>query len=344
MGGLFADILMDNESIFKDESVLDYKFIPEELPERQNEMKEVAGYIKPLLQDRQGSNMFIHGMPGLGKTATTNLVLEDLKKTTDKIISIYINCWENQTTHTIALEIARKLGILYPPKGVPTEEVLSKVFNKLRDYGVVVCLDEIDKVKDVNVIYSLLNLDRVSIILITNNAKYKNYLEPRLTSRLSLNNLEFKPYTTREMKEILKRRAGQAFYPGVVSDEVIQTISEKSGTDVRKAIMTLLESGRKAEKDASRRIMLKHVESTITTMKDSVPKELNNHEEQILTIIKENKGVISGEAYKRYKQSYGDLSIRSFRRYVNRLSKQGLIKVTETGEGFQGRSRKLEVN
>ena len=78
-------------------------------------------------------------------------------------------------------------------------------------------------------------------------------------------------------------------------------------------------------------------------MTDTIPKELNTHEEKILKIIKANQGIISGEAYKNYKKVHGELSIRSFRRYINRLEKQGLIKTTETGEGFQGRSRKLEV-
>jgi len=342
MGGLFKDILMDDETLFKDESILDYKFVPYEMPERDNEIKVIAEYLKPLFHGRRGSNIFIHGMPGLGKTASAKYVFEELKKASDNVTPLYINCWENQTTHTIALEIARKTGMLYPPKGVPTEEILNNAFKKLRDKGVVICLDEVDKVKEVNIIYSLLSLDSVSIILITNNPKYKNYLEPRLISRLNLNNLEFKPYTTKEMKNIVNRRAIQAFKQGVINDEIIHEISINSATDVRRAITILLESGRAAEKDASRKVNLKHVKEVIDKMTD-LPKELNTHEEKILKIIKSNKGVISGKAYEKYKKLHGELSIRSFRRYINRLEKQGLIKAVETGEGFQGRSRKLEV-
>ncbi len=342
MGGLFSNILMDDETIFLDESVLDYNFVPFKMPERDNEIKVIADYVKPLFQNRRGSNIFIHGMPGLGKTASVRFVFDELRKTGDVVLPIYVNCWENQTTHTIALDIARKVGMLYPPKGVPTDEILSNAFSKLRGKGVVVCLDEVDKVKDVNIIYSLLNLDSVSIILITNNPKYKMYLEPRLISRLNLNNLEFKPYTTREMKDILSRRAKQAFRPGVVGSDVIHEISVNSSTDVRKAITILLEAGRLAERDASRRITVKHVSEVISNIDDS-PTELNKHEEQILRIIKDNPKIISGKAYELYKGLHGELSIRSFRRYINRLKKQGLIKTTETGEGFQGRSRTLEV-
>jgi cell division control protein 6 len=156
--------------------------------------------------------------------------------------------------------------------------------------------------------------------------------------------MEFKAYTTREMKNILARRSQQAFRQGVVSEEIIQKISENSETDVRRAITILLEAGRKAEKDASRKIILKHVQEVIKNMTDTLPKELNTHEEKILKIIKEKKGIISGDAYKEYKRLHGELSIRSFRRYINRLEKQGLIKTEETGQGFQGRSRRLEAN
>jgi len=342
MGGLFKDILMDNETLFKDETILDYKFQPEEMPERDNEIKEVASYIKPLLQNRLGSNVFIHGMPGLGKTASIKYIFNELKDNSD-IVPVHINCWESQTTHTIALDIARRIGMLYPPKGVPTEEIINNAMRKLREKGTVICLDEVDKIKDLDIIYSLLNLERVSIIMVTNNAKYKNYIEPRLISRLNLKNLEFKPYTTREMKNILERRAKQAFYPGVVTEGVIQEISVNSGTDVRKAITMLLEAGRRAEKDASKKILVKHVEEAVRTMTINLPQELSKHEEQIINIIKDSPGIISGDAYKNYREIHGELSIRSFRRYINRLSKQGIVKATDTGEGFQGRSRKLEV-
>jgi len=342
MGDLFKDVLMADQTLFRDESVLDYRHVPFKMPERDNEIRVIADYLKPLFHGRKGSNLFIHGMPGLGKTASARYVFDELKKASDNVTPLYVNCWENQTTHTIALEIARKTGMLYPPKGVPTEEILSNAFKKLRDKGVVICLDEIDKAKEINIIYSLLGLDSVSVLLVTNNPKYKNYLEPRLISRLSLNNLEFKPYTTREMKDILERRAQQAFRPGVISDEVIHEISVNSETDVRRAITILLESGRVAEKDACKRVRLKHVNEVINKMTD-LPKELNTHEEKILKIIKGNKGIISGKAYDKYKELHGELSIRSFRRYINRLEKQGLIKTNETGEGFQGRSRRLEV-
>ncbi len=342
MGGLFSDILMDDETIFLDESVLDYRFIPFEMPERDKEINIIASYIKPLFNNKRASNLFIHGMPGLGKTASINFVFNEIKKTSDNVLPVYINCWKNQTTHTIALELARSVGMLYPPKGVPTDEILNNSFNKLNEKNVVVCLDEVDKVKELNVIYRLLELNNASIIMITNNAKYKKYLEPRLISRLSLNNLEFKPYTTREMKDIISRRAKQAFRSGVVNQELIQEIANNSGTDVRRAIAILLESGRIAERNASRVIKLEHVREAINKLSD-IPQALNSHEEKILKIIKENPQIISGRAYDIYKKLHGELSIRSFRRYINRLEKQGLIKVTTTGEGFQGRSRRLEV-
>ena len=64
MNDLFKDVLMDDETIFKDETFLDFEYVPEKMPERDNEIRTIADYLKPLFHNRRGSNIFIHGMPG----------------------------------------------------------------------------------------------------------------------------------------------------------------------------------------------------------------------------------------------------------------------------------------
>jgi len=75
---IFKDMLKSGESLFRDEIALDYDYLPKLLPYREKEQFYIAGCIKPLLEKRNGKNLFIHGAPGIGKTAATRYILRDL--------------------------------------------------------------------------------------------------------------------------------------------------------------------------------------------------------------------------------------------------------------------------
>jgi cell division control protein 6 len=80
MMSLFKDVLGAGESLFKNEESLDPEWVPKLLPHREMQQKAVANALKPLLQDRNGRNVFIFGAPGIGKTAATRVVLRDLEE------------------------------------------------------------------------------------------------------------------------------------------------------------------------------------------------------------------------------------------------------------------------
>ena len=48
--------------------------------QKEQQQKHIARCIAPLLQGRQGENLFIHGAPGIGKTAALKWVLRDLEE------------------------------------------------------------------------------------------------------------------------------------------------------------------------------------------------------------------------------------------------------------------------
>ena len=69
--GLFDDMLKDNESLFINEIALDYDFKPKNIPHREGQQQHIAACIKPLFQKRNGSNLIIHGLPGIGKNSAS---------------------------------------------------------------------------------------------------------------------------------------------------------------------------------------------------------------------------------------------------------------------------------
>ena len=94
---LFKDILQSNETLFQNETALDYDYLPKEIKYRETQQHYIAECIKPLLQKRNGRNIIITGQPGIGKTAAIRSVLRDLANETDNIYQIYINCWKKDS-------------------------------------------------------------------------------------------------------------------------------------------------------------------------------------------------------------------------------------------------------
>src|SRR5690349_9334092 len=103
--GIFTDILRSDETIFKDVTALDYEYIPKSLPFREDKQKYMATCINPLFQGRAGRNLFIHGPPGVGKTVACKHVLKELEDEYDEILTVYINCWEKNTSYKILVAI-----------------------------------------------------------------------------------------------------------------------------------------------------------------------------------------------------------------------------------------------
>ena len=76
---MIKDFLSSNETIFMNDVALSYDFIPKEIPHRENEHHYIATCIKPLLDNRNGKNVFIYGNPGIGKTLAIKSIFLELE-------------------------------------------------------------------------------------------------------------------------------------------------------------------------------------------------------------------------------------------------------------------------
>src|SRR3989344_6755705 len=173
MPDLFKNILGDNESLFKDPLVLDYEYVPEEIRGREDEKNYIALCIKPLFYNKSGKNLFIYGLPGIGKTVSCRHVLKELNNETDGIKTIYVNCWKKNSAHKVILEICNQVNYKFTMNRT-TEELIDKISQVLNKSSSVIIFDEIDKLKkEIDFLYNLLeDLQRKAIILITNEKEF----------------------------------------------------------------------------------------------------------------------------------------------------------------------------
>ena len=101
-----------------------------------------------------------------------------------------------------------------------------------------------------------------------------------------------------------------------------------------------------AEQESSKKVTLGHVKEAvkrISTLKPAAAnKTFKDEEILVLEICEKHSGKTTGELYKEYKITGGEKSEKTFKRTLNALEKKRLIKLTPTGEGFQGRSSIIE--
>ncbi len=340
---IFKDILSANESLFKNDLALDYNFIPKLIPYREAQQKYVANCIKPLLQQRNGKNIFIHGKPGIGKTVACKHIFNELEETTEDVIPIYINCWQKNTSYKIILEICDAVGYKFT-LNKSTEDLFEVVKQMLNKKAAVFCFDEIDKLQDFDFMYTILEeIYRKSIILITNYKGYIDELDHRIKSRLTAELLEFKPYDAKETKGILKQRRDYAFVPGVWEDDAFELVANKAAEleDIRAGLYLMRESGLAAENKSSKKINIEYAKEAINKLDEfSIKKstDLEEDENFILGIVRENPDSKIGDLYKLYQEKGGTSTYKTFQRKINKLNMNNFVTVEKLAGGKEGKT------
>lgn len=347
MTDLFKDILSDEESLFTDEIALDFDYMPPVMKYREQQQTYIANCIKPLFQNRNGKNLLITGKPGIGKTLAVRKVLEELEKETDEIIPIFINCWKKDTFHKIMVDICEQIGYKWG-YNKKTDEVFKEISKILNKKKIVLCFDEIDKLKEDQAIYSILeDIDKKTIILITNEIDFLSKLDQRIKSRLMPDFLEFRPYNFDETKGILEYRRDFAFVTNVWDEEGFNSIAEKTYElkDIRTGLFLLREGGNIAESKASRKIIPEHTQQAIEKLKDYKIKDsasMEDDEKWIVDFVKNNSGKSSLEVYDEYRKEYNK-SLRNFQRKIRKLAKIGNLSINEKVSGKGGKIYTLDV-
>ncbi len=333
-------MLKSGESLFRDTVVLDYDFQPKVMKYRENEQMRFATAIRPLLQNYNGRNLFVSGVPGVGKTTACKHVLRELGEETNEVVPIYINCWKENTTYKIYYRICEDLGYKFL-MSKKTSELFELIKNKLNKGSAVFVFDEVDKLEDTDFLYTILeDIYRKSIFLLTNYRDSYSELDERIRSRLSPEFLSFREYTEQEVAGILKDRIEYAFVANCWDDDAFKEIAEKCTEvkDLRVGLYLMKEAGNIAEEKSSRKISVLHVAEAIKKVEEFhiKPKEGLDEDLQLtLDLIRDHNGKKIGDIYSAYVEMGGENSYKTFQRRINKLEESKFIS-TEKISGKEG--------
>jgi len=352
----------DEGEIFRDEKFLYPEFVPERLPYRDSQIDEMVHSFQPVLKGGKPQNLFVSGPSGTGKTVTVKYVIRELEKFSDRAKGLYLNCFEFNTRQAILNQICAFLGVPVPRRGIATDEVYSEFLSALKKSGFmpIIVLDELDQLMQSKaastILYDLLRVvefqkSTLGVVIISNDAELTAKLDSRVRSSLLHNPIEFKQYSPAQLKEILRERAKYAFLDNVLGKDVINLAAAhaaKNNGDARLAIESLLRAGRNAAREGSKKVMVSHLRAAFDSIHsralDKAKDFLDENEKTILKMLSTEKGVFSGELFKKFsKKTKSALTQRSFRKKLNRLESLKLISLELKEKGMRGRTRIVKL-
>ncbi|WP_442919709.1 ORC1-type DNA replication protein [Methanomethylovorans sp.] len=374
LDGLFQELLA-TEPIFNNKEVLRPTYTPDTLVHRDEQINSLATILVSALRGDTPSNILIYGKTGTGKTAASRHVGRELERIGEQLnvqcSVVYVNCEVIDTQYRLLANLARQFGEDVPMTGWPTDQVFAKFKEAVdsKKQVIIIILDEIDKLvkKGDDVLYNLsransdLKQAKVSMIGVSNDLKFTEFLDPRVKSSLGEEEIIFPPYDADQISDILVERAEIAYKNGVLEETVIPlcaAFAAQEHGDARRALDLLRVAGELAEREKKPRVQEEHVRRAQDKIEVDrvieVVKTLPTQSKLALCAVinlRNNgyKNVTTGEVYNVYRQLCinVDMDILTQRRVTDLMSELdmlGIVNALVVSKGRYGRTKEIVLS
>lgn len=363
------------KTIFKDRNILSPSYIPEKMLYREEQIDQLAAIFAIALKGDKPSNVLIFGKTGTGKTATVKYIGNEMRKLNGNVEYVYINCEFVDTPYGIIQNIGNLFVQNFEDKIPFTGLSMQKLYAMLKERidsenrVVIIVLDEIDKLvkkSGDDLLYHLSEINeqlantKISLLGISNDLNFIQYLDSRVRSRLGSEQLVFPPYNADQLKEILRQRAETAFCEDVIEDAVIPlcaALAAQEHGDARRALDLLRVAGELADRTHEAGITTTHVYRAKNKIEsDCIIEAIKSLPTQskivLLAIILSHEvhkqKMTSGEVYNAYldickKVGLSALTQRRIADLISELDMLGLINAEVKSFGRGGRTKEISV-
>ncbi|MDH7508741.1 MAG: ORC1-type DNA replication protein [Methanomassiliicoccales archaeon] len=371
---------LKSKSLFKrNREILRPSYIPDELPHRQQQISQLAAVLATALRGDRPSNVLIFGKTGTGKTACVKYLGNEIRKadaTSNRVNFFYMNCEVVDTQYGVLQNIGNRLisdfGERIPFTGWSTERLYNIFRERIEEEGKVniIVLDEIDKLvykSGDDILYHLSKINddlvkaKVSLIGISNDLTFTEFLDPRVKSRLGEEKMVFPPYNAEQLQDILKQRAALAFEEGVLESSVIPlcaALAAQEHGDARRALDLLRVAAEIAERNRDDKITEAHVYKAKNKIElDCVTEAIRTLPTQsklvlMSIVVNEEKGrerLTTGDVYEVYRElcravGVSVLTQRRITDLISELDMLGIIHARVKSFGRGGRTKEIELS
>lgn len=370
----FEKYLKTDSLIFKNKDALQSKYSPQTIPHREEEIEKVANILAPSLKCEKPSTLLIYGKTGTGKTLTITHVTDELKRMAEikklPLKIIYLNCKMKKVSDTeyrLIAELANSLGEKVPETGLPTKQVYDIFLKAVEKEKIllILILDEIDQLVNKiggDIIYNLTRINQsltkseISFIGITNDLKFKEFLDSRNLSSLNDEGILFPPYNAPQLCEILEKRAKIAFKDGAYEEELLNkcaAYAAKEHGDARRALDLLRLAGELAERKGGNLVTTAILDEAFDKLGtdyilEAVSKQPTHSKivvYSILSMLENKESTETGEVFERYVKFCSNiqkpLTQRRVSDLITELDTLGIIEAMTVSHGRYGKTRKI---
>ncbi len=352
-----------DESVFRDEHVFEFDYVPEAFLHRDTQMESLKYALRPAVRGSRPLNVMAQGPPGTGKTTAVQLLFDELRAQTD-VESVRVNCQVNSTRYSVFSRLFEGVFDYEPPSsGISFKKLFSQVTDKLveDDRVLVVALDDVNYLfyesEASDTLYSLLRAHeeqggaRIGVILVSSDLDLEviDELDGRVQSVFRPEEVYFPKYDEPEIVEILGERVDRGFHDGVLDPPTLDRVAEltaQQGGDLRVGLDLLHRAGLNAEMRGSKTIADGDVEEAYEKSKfvhlSRRLRELTDSEAALVEVIAELDGEQAGPIYDEFNDRT-DLGYTRYSEIINKLDQLGIIDATYTDVEGRGRSRELSL-
>jgi cell division control protein 6 len=357
------------KSVFKNYKVLDFDYVPKDLPHRDSQLNRMAIMFAPIIESNVSQNAFITGPTGTGKTVLSKKFASDFqtaaRKNKKNVEVVFVNCRQRNTENAVMLKVLTHFQPYFPDRGFSINEMMESLRKELHKNKahLIVVLDEVDvllkKSKTSDIIYHFSRFNEegidtkklLSLILISQKNIFDMMDSPSISTFKRGNVIKTNKYAREELQAIVNQRIELAFHEDTVDLGVSDLIADNAAEwgDARFAIELLEKAGMLADENKEQLVSPEHVRAakaeTYSTITESKLLDLDKNRKLILMAIsrclKKNAYTTTGDTEKMYAvicEEFEEkkLGHTQFWKYIKELDAIGIIQAKKSSKGLVG--------